>query len=65
MHDLFFGISNVFLDKYNMAIYLSLGKYEILLFPHPCKGIAHYQLYHMTSSVQGMFIELWHWGSNE
>ena len=24
------------LDKYQMTIYLSLGKYKILLFPHPC-----------------------------
>ena len=35
-HYLFFGTSKISLGKYFMAIYLSLGKFKILLFPHPC-----------------------------
>ena len=31
---LFFGTSKFSLDKHIMPIYLSLGKYKILLFPH-------------------------------
>ena len=34
MHYLFFGTSKNSLDKYIMTIYLSLGKHQILLFPH-------------------------------
>ena len=38
MHYLFFNMGQVKLsmDKYLMVIYLSLGKYKPLLFPHPC-----------------------------
>ena len=35
VHYLFFGTSKIVLDKYIMAIYLSLGKYKTFLFPHP------------------------------
>ena len=36
VHYLFFDMGQVklSLDKYPMAIYLSLGKYQLLLFPH-------------------------------
>ena len=44
----FLGQVNFSLDKYVtstflyiMAIYLSMGKYEFLLFPHLCKGMLH------------------------
>ena len=39
MHYLFFfniGQVKLSMDKYLMVIYLSLGKYKLLLFPHPC-----------------------------
>ena len=38
VHYLFFNMGKIklFMDKYPMAIYLSLGKYKLLLFPHPC-----------------------------
>ena len=37
-HYLFFNVGQVKLsmDKFLMAIYLSLDKYKLLLFPHPC-----------------------------
>ena len=37
VHYLFFNMGQVKLsmDKYLAAIYLSLGKYKLLLFPHP------------------------------
>ena len=31
-----FGQIKFSLDKYSMIIYLCLGKYKVLLFPHPC-----------------------------
>ena len=34
----FYGLVKFSLDKYIMAIYLSLGKYNFLLFPNPCSG---------------------------
>ena len=38
VHHLFYGTGQVklSLDKYFMAMYLSLGKYQLLLYPHPC-----------------------------
>ena len=35
VHYLFFGKTKISLDKYILAIYLSLGKYKILPFPQP------------------------------
>ena len=37
-HYLFFnmGQDTLSMDKYLMAIYLCLGMYKLLLFPHPC-----------------------------
>ena len=37
VHYLFINMGQVkrSMDKYLMAIYLSLGKYKLLLFPHP------------------------------
>ena len=44
MHYLFFNMGQVKLsmDKYLMAIYLSLGKYKRLLFPHPCYFVYYF-----------------------
>ena len=38
VHYLFFDIRqvNLSMDKYLIAINLSLGKYKLSLFPHPC-----------------------------
>ena len=44
MHDLFFGTSIVSLDKYIMAIYLSLGL-KFCYFHTPVKGL------HITSFI--------------
>ena len=39
VHYLFFNMGQVELsmDKYIMAIYLSMSKYQFLRFPHPCR----------------------------
>ena len=36
VHYMFLGQVDLSLEKYLMTIYLSLGKYQLLLFPHPC-----------------------------
>ena len=48
----------LFMDKYLMAIYLSLGKYKLLLFAHPCNGLKFrpFYLFWFSSKVSKLFI---------
>ena len=54
--NLFFGTSKNFLDEYIMAIYLSLGKYQILLFPLPYSS----KLYPRHWIPQNIYGKIWY-----
>ena len=38
-----------------MVIYLPLGKYKLLLFPHPCKSVKTGFIHASLGKIQGLF----------